>query len=150
MQRKNKMLYLQHIENNLEKNMKIHICIINIVCLFLSMSPLASYAGRTITVVKQSSSNSNDPDRSFSSNYISIGVKQTTCELVVTVNHYVDDLHLMLTQNGITYEEDEGDVLMGQVFSYRLGGYDEGVYVFTVASRGIVYDIYSVIIEDVP
>lgn len=59
MQRKNKMLYLQHIENNLEKNMKIHICIISIVCLFLSMSPLASYAGRTITVVKQSSSNSN-------------------------------------------------------------------------------------------
>ena len=123
---------------------------ITVACLVLSLIPFVSYAGRTITVVKQNTSGHSDPDRSFSSNYISIGVNQAACELIVTVNHYVEDLHLKLSQNGVTFEEDEGDVLMGQVFTYRLSGYDEGVYLFTVASRGIVYDADSVIIEDVP
>ena len=119
-----------------------------ISCLMLACIPMISYADKKIYVDHDTTSDPSGPKRGTETDIVTVGVNEVTCELSVTCNDNVPGLHVTLTKNGITYEEDTVNAVNGQTLVYNLGGYDNGVYELTIEAGGSVISVYTVTIMD--
>lgn len=119
-----------------------------ISCLVLAYVPATSYAEKKIYVGCPTGSDPTGPRRGVTMDFLTIDVDQDSCELCITFLDDVNDVGLFLTRNGVTYEEDELDVVTGQTVVYDLEDYSVGEYDLTIEVGGIVVAVISVIIEE--
>ena len=114
----------------------------------LACIPMLSYAEKRIYVDHDTTSDPSGPKRGTETDIVTISVNEETCELYVTCNDNVSGLHVTLTKNNITYEEDTVNAVYGQTLTYYLDDYDDGVYELTIEVGGSVISIYTVTIID--
>lgn len=125
---------------------KIIIALIS--CMVLSLVPSTSYAKKKIYIECPTSSNPSGPRRGTVWDFLTVDVNQDSCELYITFTDDVSDLVLTLTGNGVTYEEDELDAVLGQTVIYGLENYDIGDYELTIEVDGSVVVLYTITIEE--
>ena len=114
----------------------------------LACIPMLSYADKKIYVDHDTTSDPSGPKRGSETDIVTISVNEGNCELYVTCNDNVSGLHVTLTRNGITYEEDTVNAVNGQTLTYYLDGYDYGVYELTIEVGNTIISIYTVTIMD--
>ena len=119
-----------------------------ISCLVLAYMPVASYAEKKIYIGSQIGADDSGPRRDVVLDFLTIDVNQDSCELCITFLDDVTDLGLYLTKNGVTYEEDELDVLTGQTVVYELENYSVGEYDLTIEVGGNIVAIFTVSIVE--
>ena len=119
-----------------------------ISCLVLAYMPATSYAEKKIYIGNHNSSDPSGPQRDVVLDFLTIDVNQDSCELCITFLDDVTDLGLYLTKNGVTYEEDELDVLTGQTVVYELENYSVGEYDLTIEVGGNIVAIFTVSIVE--
>lgn len=116
-------------------------------CLILACIPSLSYAEKKIYVDHNTTSDPTGPKRG-ETDIVTISVDEENCELYVTCNDNLPGLHVTLTQNSITYEDDTVNAVTGQTLTYYLDDYADGVYELTIDVGGTVVSIYTVTIID--
>ena len=119
-----------------------------ISCLVLAYMPVASYAEKKIYIGSQIGADDSGPRRDVVLDFLTLDVNQDSCELCITFLDDVTDLGLYLTKNGVTYEEDELDVLIGQTVVYELENYSVGEYDLTIEVGGNIVAIFTVSIVE--
>lgn len=119
-----------------------------ISCLVLAYLPTTSYAEKKIYIENQTGSDPSGPRRDSGTSIVTIGVDEENCELYVTCNDSLSGLHVTLTANGITYEEDMLNAVMGQTLTYYLDSYNSGIYELTIEVGGDTIAAFNVTIMD--
>ncbi len=117
-------------------------------CLVLVHIPTTVFAEKKIYVESQTTSDPSGPRRGTELNFLTLEVNLETCELCFTFIDNVSNVGLTLTTNGVTYEEDELNAVIGQTVIYDLEDYEIGDYDLTIEVDGIVVAIYTVTIEE--
>ena len=117
-------------------------------CLLMAFFPVTSYAEKKIYVDHSTTIDPSGPRRGPDLDFLTIIANQSTCELCLYFTDNVSDLELSLTKDGVTYEEDELDVVTGQNIIYCLENYAEGDYALTVKVGGVTLAVYTVTVED--
>lgn len=117
-------------------------------CLLLTCIPMASYAGKRIHVSQTTTSDPSGPKRDSIPDIITVDVDQNTCELLVTCNSNVSNIHITLSKAGVTYEDDEASAISGQTFVYSLSTYNDGDYDLVIEVEWNNVAEYTVTIEE--
>ena len=113
----------------------------------LACIPALSYAEKKIHVDHDTTSDPSGPKRGPETDVLTIGVDEENCVLYITCNDNVSGLHVTLSRNSVTYEEDTLNAVSGQTITYYLGGYDNGAYCLTIEAGNAV-STYIVTIFD--
>lgn len=123
----------------------------------MSFIPNGLYATiRTYSVVKMSSVDPGYPSptptphrpQMPSFNPIIVGLDEETGDLYIEFNRSMEDVSISITHCGITIDEDNISAQSGQYIIYNLDDYEEGQYILTIQSDGVVISQYSISIID--
>ena len=124
------------------------IIILVLSCIMLASIPATTYAKKKIYVESNTTMDSQGPRRGPLFEWVTIGAIEDDCELQIIINDTIANVRMSLTQNGITYIDEEASANLGQVFNYDLSDYELGDYVLSVEVDGTVVTLFTVTIEE--
>ncbi len=112
------------------------------------LAPAISYSKKAIYVENKTTSSSNKPRRDsiFSNILVYVNDDNEDVCLLFTANFTM--LHVSITQNGVTLDDDYLNVTANQIVAYDFSDYTVGDYDMTIETTGGEALEYTVTIEE--
>lgn len=122
--------------------------VITFLVFTMLLAPAISYSKKAIYVENKTTSSSNKPRRDSVLSNILVYVDDDNEDVCLLFTATFTMLHVSITQNGVTLDDDYLNVTANQIVAYDFSGYTVGDYDMTIETTGGEALEYTVTIEE--
>lgn len=119
--------------------------------------PSSMYAHKAYSIVKVSTTT--DPSfpsptpppyrpKSVAISSVSVSIDEYSGDLFIAINKSIENVHITISYNGMSIEDDTLSAIYGQSIMYNMSTYEDGVYYLTIEGDGNVLSKYKIMIFD--